>query len=134
MENVDASSVEETTINGFAAATATASGEQWSFRLFALRFGSDVYRFIFAAKNKTALVDRSFRESVASFRRMSLNESEQVRPLRLKIVNVGANDTVERLAQRMAISDHRLERFRVINGLVPGDRLKPGEKVKIVVE
>ena len=33
----------------------------------------------------------------------------------------------------MAMSDHALERFRVLNGLGPHDRLKPGEKVKIVV-
>ncbi len=134
MENVDGSSVEEFTVNGFAAASATATGEQWAFRLFALRYGSDVYRFIFAAKNKTALVDRSFRDSIATFRRMSLKESEQIHPLRLKIVTVGANDSVEKLARRMAISDHRIERFRVINGLAATDRLKPGDKVKIVVE
>jgi len=134
MENVDASSVEETSINGFTAATATASGESWSFRLYAVRFGSDVYRFIFAAKNKTAQVDRSFRESVSTFRRMSLKESEQVRPLRIKIFTVGAHDTVEKLARHMASADHALDRFRVLNGLGPGDRLKPGEKVKIVVE
>src|SRR4029077_20600129 len=78
MEKVDPASVEEFTINGFHAATATASGEQWSFRLFAVRFGSDVYRFIFAAKNKTPQVDHSFRESIATFRRMTLKESEQV--------------------------------------------------------
>ena len=59
MENVDPASVEEFTVNGFPAATATAAGENWSFRLFAVRFGSDVYRFIFAAKNRTAEVDRS---------------------------------------------------------------------------
>ncbi len=112
-------SVEEFTINGFPAATATATGEQWSFRLFAVRFGSDVYRFIFAAKNKTAQIDRSFRELVATFRRMSLKESEQVHPLRLKIVTVGANDTVEKLARRMATADHALDRFRVLNGLGP---------------
>jgi predicted Zn-dependent protease len=133
MENVDALSVEEFTISGFPAATATATGEQWTFRLFSLRYGSDVYRFIFAAKDKTALVDRSFRESVATFRRMSLKESEQVHPLRLKIVTAGAHDTVEKLARRMA-TDRQLERFRVINGLSATDRLKPGEKVKIVVE
>jgi predicted Zn-dependent protease len=133
IENVDAASVEEFTVNGFPAATATATGEQWSFRLFALRYGSEVYRFIFAAKNKTAQSDRSFRESVATFRRMSLKESQQVHPLRLKVVTVGANDTVEKLAHRMA-SDHQLERFRVINGLAATDRLKPGEKVKIVVD
>jgi predicted Zn-dependent protease len=30
--------------------------------------------------------------------------------------------------------DRPLERFRVLNGLDAGDRLKPGDKVKIVVE
>jgi predicted Zn-dependent protease len=134
MENVDPSSVEEFTINGFPAATATATGKQWSFRLFAVRFGSDVYRFIFATKNKTAQVDRSFRDSVMSFRRMSLKESEQIQPLRLKIVTVGAKDTQQKLARRMAISNHPLKLFRVLNGLSASDRLKAGEKVKIVVE
>ena len=134
MENVDPASLEEFPVNGFPAATATASGDQWSFRLFAVRFGSDVYRFIYAAKDKTAQIDRSFRESVATFRRMSLKESRQVHPLRLKIVKVGGNDTVESLARRMATADHALDRFRVLNGLGPHDRVKPGEKVKIVVD
>ena len=134
MENVDPGSVEEFTVNGFPAATATASGKDWSFRLFAVRFGSDVYRFIFAAKNMTAQADRAFRESVDTFRRMSLKESVQVRPLHLKIVTVGADDTAEKLARRMALADHPLERFRVLNGLGAHDRLKPGEKVKLAVE
>ncbi len=99
-----------------------------------MRFGSDVYRFIFAAKDRTAQVDRSFRESIASFRRMSLKESEQIHPLRLKIVTVGPHDTVETLARRMATGDHSLDRFRVINGLGPHDVVKPGAKVKIVVD
>ena len=134
MEKVDPTSVEKFTVNGFQAATATATGDQWSFRLFAVRFGSDVYRFIFAAKDRTAQVDRSFRESIATFRRMSLKESEQVHPLRVKIVSVGANDTVETLARRMAIADHALDRFRVLNGLGPQAQVKPGTKVKIVVD
>ena len=89
----------------------------WSFRLFAVRFGSDVYRFIYAAKTMTPEVDRSFRESIETFRRMSLKEAAEVKPLHLKVVSVGANDTVETLARRMAIGDHRLDRFRVLNGL-----------------
>jgi predicted Zn-dependent protease len=132
MENVDPGSVAEFTVNGFPAATATASGKQWSFRLFAVRFGSDVYRFIFAAKHMTPQTDHAFRESILSFRRMSLKESEQIKPLRVNIVTVGAHDTVAKLARRMAVSDHALGRFRVLNGLEPHDRLKRGEKVKIV--
>jgi predicted Zn-dependent protease len=133
MEKVNPASVEEFQINGFPVATATAKGDEWSFRLFAVRFGSDVYRFIFAAKHQTDAVDHSFRESIATFRRMSLEESAQVHPLHLKIVTVGANDTVEKLARRMATTDHSLDRFRVLNGLGTHDTVKPGTKVKLVV-
>jgi predicted Zn-dependent protease len=134
IENIEGKSVETTTINGFPAATASAKGDQWAFRLFAVRFGSDVYRFIFATKHMTAEIDRSFRESVGTFRRMSIAESKAARPLRLRIVTVGNGDTVEQLASRMAVADRKLERFRILNGLEPGDRPSPGGLVKIVVE
>ncbi|MEJ2623587.1 MAG: M48 family metalloprotease [Pseudolabrys sp.] len=134
IENVDASSLRAFTVNGFPAATALASGKDWTFRLFAVRFGGDVYRFIFAAKTMTPAIDRTFRASVGSFRRMTLKERKRVRPLRVKIVTVGAHDTVVSMARRMAVSDHRLKRFRVLNGLGTKARLKPGTKVKIVVE
>ncbi len=134
IENIDAATVEDDTINGFPGATAVAKGDQWDFRLYAIRFGSDVYRFIFAAKHRTAETDRSFRESMDSFRRMSLAEIEQAKPLRVKILKVAPGDTVEKLAGRMALADRAAERFRVLNGIEPGDRLKPGSEVKIVVE
>jgi predicted Zn-dependent protease len=65
---------------------------------------------------------------------MSIAESKAARPLRLRVVTVGNGDTVEQLASRMAVVDRKLERFRVLNGLEPGDRLNPGDLVKIVVE
>ena len=134
IENVDANSIEDFTINGFPAAAATAKGEEWSFRMFAVRFGSDVYRFIFAAKTMTPENDRAFREAVMTFRRMTSQESAAIHPLHLRIVTVRDGDTEETLARRMVTSDHSLSRFRVLNGLSAGDKLKPGEKVKIVVE
>ncbi|MGH6980640.1 MAG: M48 family metalloprotease, partial [Stellaceae bacterium] len=72
IENIDPSTVEDITVNGFPGATAAAKGDQWEFRLYAIRFGSDVYRFIFAAKRRTPESDRVFRESIGTFRRMSL--------------------------------------------------------------
>jgi predicted Zn-dependent protease len=133
MERVDPRSVETLIINGFPAATAVALGEQWSFRLFAVRFGSDVYRFVFASKQRLADSDRAFRESVNSFRRMSLSEIEQARPLRLKMMPVRQGDTVERFAALMA-TDRPMERFLVLNGLQHGQALRPGDHVKIVAE
>jgi predicted Zn-dependent protease len=134
MANVERSSLEDFTLNGFPAAGASATGKDWSFRLFVVRFGSDVYRFIYAAKHMTPDVEASFEQSVDTFRRMSLREAAEVKPLHVKIVSVGAHDTVASLARRMAVTDHRLERFRVLNGLGPKDQVKPGTKVKIVVE
>jgi predicted Zn-dependent protease len=99
-----------------------------------VRFGSEVYRFIFAATQRTADSERSFRDSINSFRRMTLAEIEGAKPLRIKVVTVGANDTAERLAARMAISDRPLQRFLVLNGLAAGQALRPGDRVKIVVE
>jgi predicted Zn-dependent protease len=134
IENIDPKTIESTTINGFPAATASAKGDQWAFRLFAVRFGSDVYRFIFATQHMTPEIDKAFRDSVATFRRMSIAESKAARPLRLRLATVGNGDTVEQLASRMAVADHKLERFRILNGLEAGDRLNPGDLAKIVVE
>jgi predicted Zn-dependent protease len=134
IENIDPRSVEDMTINGFAAATASAKGEQWAFRLYAVRFGSDVYRFVFATKRKVPELDKAFRESVGTFRRMTLAEIQATRPLRLKVVPVQPGDTIERMATRMAVADHQVERFLVLNGLPAGQPLKAGEQVKLVVE
>jgi predicted Zn-dependent protease len=134
IEGIDTKSVEELGINTFPAATALAKGDQWSFRIYAVRFGSDVYRFIYATKRMTSEVDKSFHDSVVSFRRMSLAETSSAKPLRMRVVTVGEGDTVEKMAARMAIHDRPVERFRMINGLAPNDRLQPGDQVKIVTE
>jgi predicted Zn-dependent protease len=134
IENVDESSIEDFAINGLPAATALAKGDQWAFRLYAIRFGTEVYRFIFAAKQMTADADRAFRYSVTTFRRMTQSEVDSARPLRLRIVTVQHGDTAERMAGRMPLVDRPLERFLIVNGLNPGDPLKPGDKVKIVTE
>jgi predicted Zn-dependent protease len=134
IENVEPGSIEEVTLGGLPGATAAARGDQWSFRLYVVRFNGEVYRFIFAAKTRTPEIERAFRDSVATFRRLTAAEAQQAKPLRLKIVTVKPGDTVERLASRMALIDRQVERFRVLNGLEPGERLKAGEQVKIVVE
>ena len=134
MENVDKSSTEDLTVNGFPAATAAAHGDQWQFRVYALRFGSDVYRFIFAARQRGADADRSFRDTVNSFRRLTSTEIEEARPLRIKVINVQPGDTIESLAHRMAGVDHQAERLRVLNGLDAKATIKARDRIKIVVD
>lgn len=132
--NIDPASVHEVTVNGFPAATATAKGGEWDFRVYAIRFGDDIYRFIFASKKLSAQSDGVFHRSVESFHRMSSAEIAEARPLRIKVVTVAPGDTAEKLAGRMAGPDRAVERFRVLNGLNAGDALLPGSEVKIVTE
>jgi predicted Zn-dependent protease len=40
---------------------------------------------------------------------------------------------VERLARRLPYSDYKVERFEVLNGISRNDRLRPGQKLKMVV-
>jgi predicted Zn-dependent protease len=134
IDGVDPGSVEALSINGFPAATAVARGEQWSFRLFAIRFGSDVYRLVFAARSLTPELDRQFRAAALTFRRVPLDEAREAKPLRIQIVRTERGDTAEKLASRMAVPDRALERFLVLNGFERGVTIKPGDLVKIVVE
>jgi predicted Zn-dependent protease len=134
IENVDKASTEELTVGGFPAAAANAHGDQWQFRVFALRFGSDVYRFIFAAKQKTTESDRNARETVNSFRRLTLEEIQTARPLRIKVITAQPGDTVESLSHRMAGVDRPIERFRILNGLDAHAQIKARDRVKIVAD
>ena len=65
---------------------------------------------------------------------MTLKEAQDVKPYRIRIVAVTARDTVESMARRMATPERKRETFMVLNGLSAGDRLKAGERVKVVVE
>jgi predicted Zn-dependent protease len=134
MEGVDKGSTEDLMINGFPVASASANGDQWQFKVFALRYGSDVYRFIFAAKQRNTESERNARETVNSFRRLTLEEIQAARPLRIKIITAQPGDTVESLAHRMTGVDRPAERFRILNGLDQHAQVKPRDRVKIVVD
>ena len=51
---------------------------------------------------------------------------------RVIVVTVKSGDTSSALADRMAVPDHHLERFMILNGLYPGDTLAAGSKVKLI--
>jgi predicted Zn-dependent protease len=134
MESVDKGSIEDIVVNGFPAATASAHGDQWEFRVYALRFGADVYRFIFASRQRSTESERNAKETVNSFRRLALEEIQDARPLRIKVITVQPGDTVESLSHRMAGVDHPMERFRLLNGLDAHAQVKVRDRVKVVVD
>ncbi|QLP97105.1 MAG: M48 family metalloprotease [Rhodoblastus sp.] len=133
IEGLETNSIETSQINGLPAATALARGQDWTFRLAAVRFGTDVYRMIFATRALTPQDDARFLASIRSFRRLSTGEAATARPLRLAVA-AAESGAPESLAQRMQGVDRPLDMFLLLNGLDRGQSLTPGEKYKIVVE
>lgn len=133
IENTKLGAIESLQIHGVEGATAVAHGAEWSFRLAAIRFGGNVYRFMYAAKDFTAAADRAFLLSIQSFRALPAEDAARSSPLRIALVTATPNDTVESLAARMATPDHALARFLLLNGLTK-PALTIGETYKIVSE
>ncbi len=61
---------------------------------------------------------------------MTLKESQQVKPMHLKIVTAAPDDTVEKLAHRMATSRSLTRALPRAQRLSAADRIKPGDKVE----
>jgi predicted Zn-dependent protease len=77
-------------------------------------------------------LDGAFLASLKSFRYLEGAEASPKPAQHIRIVTVAGGDTVQTLADRMAVPEKRLEWFRVLNGLDVGDAVKVGDKVKLV--
>lgn len=123
------------TINGLPAiyGTARANNGQSSVDVvvFAYEFSnSQAFHFSAVTPADGAGV---FNSMFNSMRRISSAEAAQVIPRRLDVITAGRGDTVSTLAGRMAYSGAKVERFRVLNGLLSSARIVPGQKYKIVI-
>jgi predicted Zn-dependent protease len=134
IEGVDVTKETTLDVGGLPGETGIAKSGEWTFRLAAIRQGGVVYRLIFAAKNFSSEADQSFLQSIASFHRLTPEETSRVRPLRLKIVTAGANDTAATLSQGMSDLGLPGEEFPVLNGLDKTAHLEAGAQYKAVGE
>jgi len=132
--------VEPIQINGMTAATGAArvKGKEGplDLRMVAVRFDrKTIARFLFVSPvARTAALDEAFRRTTFRFRRLAEDERGEIKPLRIRVITVGARDTVESLAGQMPFDDFQVARFRVLNGLASGQRLKTGQRAKTVSE
>lgn len=129
-------SVREEKVRGLDVATASALVEGWSFRIAAIRGPNRIYRFIFASSRPASAYEAAFRRTVDSFRLLSPSQRAGMRPLRMRVVSVRPNETVDTLAARMQGVDNRVKKelFEVINGVGPDRPLVPGDLVKLITE
>lgn len=129
------SSVTKTTVNGIPAAYGVArvnSGNgEVDVVVYAYEFAHDqAFHFATITPAGQAAV---FTPMYQSVRRLSAADAAAMTPRRLEVVTVRSGDTVNSLAARMAYRNAQVERFRVLNGLTANDTIKPGQKVKIVI-
>jgi predicted Zn-dependent protease len=133
IDGVKTTSIEAKQIGGLEGATALAQGEQWSFRLGAVRLNGRLYRLIFAAHTLSPAVDSRFMASLDSFHLLNAEDSALAAEQRIRIVEAGSGDTPETLAARMAFLPQSLDQFLILNGLERGAPLVAGQHYKVVV-
>ncbi len=133
--------VERIKINSMDAVTGSTrrpgrNGGTEDMRLIVIRGDRDnIFRFIFLTPSSlTSRMDEAFRRATYSFRRMSKQEIADLKPLRIRVVNVKPGDTIKSLSAKMPIEKFSRQWFELLNGLHPGQPLAPGRKVKIIAE
>jgi predicted Zn-dependent protease len=131
---LDEASVREMRVNGLPAARGTASADGWRFDITVVRVDGQIYRILTAAPLSNGALAAVAGGVAESFRRMSTAERAGIRPLRIRVVEVKAGDTVGSLAARMQGTDRKLSLFRLLNALPAGATLSAGDRVKLVTE
>lgn len=139
MKDKPPSDAESITINGMRAATAafagTANNKPVIIRVVAIEWkAGQFFRFQMALpQNAGADVVEGLKRTTYSFRQMTQQERNAVRPAKIRTFTASAGETVASASARMAFSAHKEDRFRVLNGL-PSGNLVAGQTYKLVSE
>ena len=134
IENIDPATVEDVTINGFPGATAAAKGDQWDFRLYAHSLRQR--RLPLHLRHQTPHARHRPRLSRIG-RYVPPHESGRNRGGEAASPADRHRGAERHGGKARGQNGGRRPRRRALprlNGLDPGDRLKPGSQVKVVVE
>lgn len=130
--------LEKISVNGMDAATGyfkgQVNGRAMTIQLMAIRWSNDhIVRFQVAIPRNASsgLVD-GLKKTTYSFRRLSDKEKKSIKPYSVQIITAKAGDTVSSLARRQPFDKLQEERFRVLNGLKPKEKLVSGQRYKLI--
>lgn len=132
---VQAGTPQRLSINGFDAAVlpmrAQASSGAVDVTVAAYQGGPGVaYQFIIIAPAGKAA---EFDPLLNSLRRLSPAEAVALRPRLIRVVTVARGDSIASIAGAMAFTDGKIDRFRALNAIVPGQAIQVGQPVKTIV-
>lgn len=93
--------------------------------------------YVFAGSAKKDLsriaADQQYIATIFKFERMKTRQDlSYAQAPRVKIIQTGAADSVESLAERTAIPNYPEQQLRLLNGLYPAGEVQPGQAIKIV--
>jgi predicted Zn-dependent protease len=123
-------------INGMEALTGQAAADGWLFDITLLRSGERVYRVIAAAPAGSADVRAAGSAVATTFRKMTPQETANLRPLKMDVTTVAAGQSIEQIvAQKMSWNpDGGAALVRLLNAIPEGRQPNAGDTIKIVVE
>jgi predicted Zn-dependent protease len=132
------SNLQSIEVNGLEAATASTkgrvNGRSTDIQLVAIR-GKEGHTFqltFYSQPQKTKTLSEGYRRTTYSFRHMSLDELEKLKPLRIRLYKVRKGDTIESVSQMMAVKKFAEDRFKLLNGVKQNSDLIVGQTVKII--
>lgn len=123
-------------IGGLEAATAVMPVETKNgiriMHMTAISDGNRIWRFTGLQPQGADRLGRQMEGAAETFTKISASEASRVKSQKITIHTVRQGETVASLAEQTSFSDHKLERFLVLNGLKRGQGLQPGDKVKLI--
>ncbi len=140
MKGEPLSAPEAISINGMEGATASFSGKvdgkSVTIRLVAVKWGDKRFaRFQIAIPRgaSKSLLDE-LKRTTYSFKSLSAEEKERLKPQRLEIITARAGDSVSSLARLQPFTNLQEERFRTLNNLEVNEKVRVGERYKLISE
>ncbi|MDH5488709.1 MAG: M48 family metalloprotease [Rhodospirillaceae bacterium] len=132
--------LENININGMSAVTGTSvlnsKNGRRDIRVVAIQDpDGPVYRLLFITDPiKTAELNLPLRNATYSFRKLTETEAKSVKPYRIKLYKIRANDTPASLSAMLEVSEFKDEWMEVLNAIKPDSVLAPGTTIKLIGE
>jgi len=132
--------LENININGMSAVTGTSilnsKNATRDIRVVAIQDpDGPVYRLLFITDpTKTAELNLQLRNATYSFRKLTEAEAKSVKPYRIKLYKIRANDTPASLSAMLEVGEFKNEWMEVLNAIKPDSVLAPGTTIKLIGE